>query len=224
MWDRLVARLRMWLAGTQHAPRALAAAAVIAVVLVIGLWIRNDQAAEPVAAGQPLPTATPGAAPADPTTTAAPTTRAASSAAPEVVVVDVAGKVRHPGVYRLPAGSRVEDALRAAGGARAGVDPNRLNLAAVVVDGEQIPVGIRAAAGAQPGAGTDAGGQPAGPVDLNTATIEQLETLPGVGPVLGQRILDWRDQHRGFASVDQLDEVPGVGPTRLSELTPLVSV
>lgn len=207
--------------GTRGASLVFGGAAVL-VVLAIGTWIRAGRAHDPATAGPPLATATPSAIATAGSSPAG--SASASTSAPQTVVVDVAGKVRHPGVYRLPAGARVEDALRAAGGARPNVDLNRLNLAAVVVDGEQIPVGIRAAVGAPAGGG---GGDPSaasGPVDLNTATLEQLETLPGVGPVLGQRILDWRDQHSGFTSIDQLDDVPGIGTTRLSELTPLVTV
>ncbi|MFJ2088038.1 helix-hairpin-helix domain-containing protein [Streptomyces sp. NPDC087901] len=139
------------------------------------------------------------------------------------VVVDVSGKVRRPGIHRLPAGARVADALRVAGGARPGVDLDSLNRARVLMDGEQIVVG------APPGP-TDAGGTgggvgptaAAGPVSLNTATMEQLETLPGVGPVLAQHIVDHRTQHGGFRSVDELREVNGIGDRRFADLQPLV--
>ncbi len=146
------------------------------------------------------------------------------------MVVDVAGKVRHPGLYRLPVGARVDDAVRAAGGALAGVDVSSLNLAARVVDGQQILVGIAppAGAGAAPTGGAagpgGAAGTSAGPVDLNTAGLDQLETLPGVGPVLGQHILDWRTAHGRFATVDQLLDVTGIGPAKFAALRALVSV
>jgi competence protein ComEA len=141
------------------------------------------------------------------------------------VVVDVAGKVRHPGVYRLRLGARVVDAVRAAGGARPHVNMSPLNLAAPVADGQQIVVG--AAGAARPPAEP----QPAAPVastpalvDLNSATLDQLESLPGVGPVLGQNILDWRDAHGGFTTVDQLREVTGIGDVRFGQIQPLVTL
>ncbi|QGV80682.1 ComEA family DNA-binding protein [Streptomyces ficellus] len=141
------------------------------------------------------------------------------------VVVDVSGTVRRPGVLRLPAGSRVADALRAAGGVRPGSDVTGLNRARVLMDGEHIVVG---AAPAPPGPVTGApgaavvGGVPAGPVSLNTATVEQLDTLPGVGPVLAQHIVDHRTRHGGFRSVDELREVNGIGERRFADLQPLV--
>ena len=139
------------------------------------------------------------------------------------LVVDVAGKARRPGIYRLPAGARVYDALRAAGGARQGVSTLSLNLAEPLHDGEQIVVGGPAppSAGASAASGT-ASGTPT-VVDLNTATLEQLETLPGVGPVLGQHILDWRDAHGRFSSIDQLQQVSGIGDVRFAQLKPLVA-
>jgi competence protein ComEA len=140
-------------------------------------------------------------------------------------VVDVAGKVRHPGVYRLAAGSRVIDAVRAAGGARRGVSMTSLNLAAQLQDGEQVLVGAPAQpAGAQPGSSVGADGGTGAPVDLNTATLEQLEALPGVGPVLAQRILDWRSQHGSFTSIEQLDEVSGIGPAKFAQLRDAVTL
>jgi competence protein ComEA len=152
-------------------------------------------------------------------------TSATGSTAPPLVV-DVAGKVRRPGVYRLAAGSRVIDALRAAGGARRGASTTSLNLAAQLQDGEQVLVGVPAQPGAaQPGVGAAGTGAAAGgPVNLNTATLEQLETLPGVGPVLAQRILDWRTQHGSFTSIEQLDEVSGIGPAKFGELRDAVTL
>ncbi|MEU3460200.1 ComEA family DNA-binding protein [Streptomyces sp. NPDC006733] len=137
-----------------------------------------------------------------------------------VLTVDVAGRARRPGVLRLPAGSRVADALAAAGGALPGTDTSALNLARVLSDGEQVVVGGPPAP-AGPGQGPG-GGASAGPVSLNSATAEQLETLPGVGPVLARHILDYRAQHGGFASVEQLRDVTGIGDRRFSDLKPLV--
>ncbi|MEV3972403.1 ComEA family DNA-binding protein [Streptomyces sp. NPDC050698] len=153
---------------------------------------------------------------------------AGKAGAPEIVV-DVGGKVREPGIHRLPAGSRVADALSAAGGVKPGTNTDGLNRARFLVDGEQVIVGGPAPAAA-PGSGgghtpgTPAGGAgaPAAPVSLNTATADQLDTLPGVGPVLAQHIIDYRTQHGGFRSVDELREVNGIGDRRFADLRPLV--
>ncbi|MYY00363.1 ComEA family DNA-binding protein [Streptomyces sp. SID486] len=147
------------------------------------------------------------------------------------IVVDVSGKVREPGIRRLPAGSRVADALRAAGGIRPGVSTEGLNRARFLVDGEQVVVGAGAGAGAGPAAAPGpatgplsgpAGTGPAAPVSLNTATADQLDTLPGVGPVLAQHIVDYRTRHGGFRSVDELREVNGIGDRRFADLRDLV--
>ncbi|MFJ8494644.1 helix-hairpin-helix domain-containing protein [Streptomyces sp. NPDC094038] len=140
------------------------------------------------------------------------------------IVVDVTGKVRDPGVHTLPAGSRVTDALRAAGGVRPGTDTDGLNRARFLTDGEQIVVGGPAppAAPGQTASGATTGAGPAAPLSLNTATVEQLDALPGVGPVLAQHILDFRTQHAGFRSVDELRQVRGIGDRRYSDLRDLV--
>jgi competence protein ComEA len=174
------------------------------------------------------PTATGSVAPS--TTTA--------GATPQLVV-DVAGRVRHPRVVRLPAGSRVQDALAAAGGALPGSDLVGLNLAQPLADGEQVVVAlpgrgsaVNGGAGAGgggslasgSGSGTGPGGSLSGSVsvDLNTADASALDGLPGVGPVLAQRILDWRTQHGRFSTVDELDEVSGIGDKLLAEIRPHV--
>ncbi|WSV32075.1 ComEA family DNA-binding protein [Streptomyces sp. NBC_01017] len=143
------------------------------------------------------------------------------------IVVDVSGKVREPGIHRLPAGSRVADALRAAGGVRPGTKTDSLNRARFLVDGEQVIVGGPAAVpGPAPGTGTGgaavSGAAPGAPVPLSTATVDQLDTLPGVGPVLAQHIIDYRTQHGGFRSVDELREVNGIGDRRFADLRNLV--
>ncbi|MGW0883795.1 helix-hairpin-helix domain-containing protein [Streptomyces sp. NPDC002671] len=143
------------------------------------------------------------------------------------IVVDVGGKVRHPGVRRLPAGSRVTDALRAAGGVRPGVSTEGLNRARFLVDGEQVVVGAPPGAPAPPGPVGGGGQGPAdagstAPVSLNTATADQLDTLPGVGPVLAQHIIDYRTRHGGFRSVDELRQVNGIGDRRFTDLRSLV--
>jgi competence protein ComEA len=162
------------------------------------------------------------------------------------VTVDVVGRVRRPGVVRLPAGSRVADAMAAAGGASSGADPSAVNLAALLVDGQQVriprvgdpPVGQAAGstgvggtgAAADGGAGSGGGGAGGGgsgsgvTVNLNTASVSELDGLPGVGPVLAQRIVDWRTQHGRFASVDQLGEVSGIGDKIMAQLRPRVTV
>ncbi|MGH3428622.1 MAG: helix-hairpin-helix domain-containing protein [Mycobacteriales bacterium] len=145
------------------------------------------------------------------------------------VVVSVAGRVARPGLIRLPDGTRVADALAAAGGALPGTDLMGLNIARRLSDGEQLLVGVAPPPG-QPAdsaaAGTSGGisGGTSGMVDLNTATLEQLCTIPGVGKVTAQRILDWRVEHGRFRSVDQLREVSGIGPARLAQLKRLVRV
>ncbi|WP_371636441.1 ComEA family DNA-binding protein [Streptomyces zaomyceticus] len=141
------------------------------------------------------------------------------------VIVDVAGKVRRPGVLTLPAGSRVADALRAAGGAKPDADLTGLNRARVLFDGEQVLVGLPGlpVGGQGSDAGNGAGGGGSGvPLSLNTATAEQLDTLPGVGPVLARHIVDHRTEHGGFRSVGELREVNGIGERRFADLEPLV--
>ena len=151
-------------------------------------------------------------------------------------VVHVAGAVRKPGVYRLADGARVQDAVRRAGGAARGADLGSVNLAARVADGQQVVVPRRAGAAGAGSAATAASGAGAGatgaesaasgagagaqgpPISLNSATLEQLDTLDGVGPATAQKILDWRREHGGFRSVDDLGQVPGIGPKRLAAL------
>jgi competence protein ComEA len=135
------------------------------------------------------------------------------------VVVSVAGTVRRPGLVHLPAGSRVDDAVRAAGGLTGGGQVGLLNLARRLVDGEQVLVGVAAPGGVVPG-GAVAGGL----VDLNAATADDLDGLPGIGPVLAERIVDWRTEHGRFASVDQLREVPGIGESKYSQVKSKVAV
>ncbi|MCW6008035.1 ComEA family DNA-binding protein [Micromonospora sp. CPCC 205371] len=150
-----------------------------------------------------------------------PAVNGAASASPGEVVVAVAGKVRKPGLVRLPAGARVADAVEAAGGALPGTDVALLNLARKVTDGELILVGVTAPPAQPGGAGpTQSGGK----VNLNTATLAELDALPGVGPVLAQRILDHRDQHGGFRSVSDLRQVDGIGEARYEQLKELVIV
>lgn len=142
------------------------------------------------------------------------------------IVVHVAGKVAAPGVLTLPSGSRVVDAIDAAGGAESGVDLAPLNLARVLTDGEQVLVGVEAPP-PPPGGGSGGGGSAGGTgglVDLNSATAADLDTLPGIGPTLAQRILDWRTENGRFSAVEELREVTGIGERTFADLEPLVTV
>jgi competence protein ComEA len=204
--------------------------ALLVVALVGASWaglvaLRSRPHAVDVAPAVVLATGTPppqpGASPA--------VSPVASPAASAVLLVDVQGPVRRPGVVHLPAGSRVLDALRAAGGAKRGVSTSSLNLARPLSDGEQVVLAPRAgtapAGGGAGGAGGVGGAGPAsGPVDLNAATLADLDALPGVGPVLAQRILDWRQEHGRFTSVEELQEVPGIGPATYADLRHRVRV
>lgn len=175
--------------------RALAVvAAVVAVVAALVAWQARPDV-EPVAASSP---------------------EASASASSGTVVVAVSGKVRRPGLVRLPAEARVADAIEAAGGAIPGTDMAMVNLARKLVDGELIVVGAAASSGVSPSGSAL--------VNLNTATMEQLQTLPGVGPVLAQRIVDYRDQHGGFQTVADLRKVTGIGDARYNDLKARVTV
>jgi competence protein ComEA len=132
------------------------------------------------------------------------------------VVVDVAGAVRNPGVYRLPAGARVVDAIARAGGAGPGAALEAINRAARLADGQQVVVPEAGPGGGAPvaaGAGAEEG-----PISLGSATVAQLDTIDGIGPVTAQKIVEYRDQHGGLASVDQLDQVSGIGPATMESL------
>jgi competence protein ComEA len=144
---------------------------------------------------------------------------AARARAAPGLIVDVEGAVRRPGLVRLPAGSRVADAVARAGGATRRADRSGVNLAAPVSDGQQVLVPRTGSAG---GAPTGASAAASGPVSLSSATAEQLDALPGVGPVTAQKIVDYRAQHGSFHSVDELDAIPGIGPARLADLRGLV--
>ncbi|MGW6307791.1 helix-hairpin-helix domain-containing protein [Streptomyces niveus] len=225
VWLAVRERLPLWVqlrCGLE--PRTLAALVVVLVVAAV-------LAAQHFWSGRPQPVRAPetvreAVAATEQARDPAPSPGAAPSAPASVskrVVVDVSGKVRSPGVRRLPAGSRVTDALRAAGGVEPGADLTGLNRARVLLDGEQVVVG-----GPQPPGqaaavpGTGAAGPEGAPVSLSTATVEQLDTLPGVGPVLARHIIDYRTQHGGFSSVGQLREVNGIGERRFADIEPRV--
>jgi competence protein ComEA len=209
---------------------ALAAVGVIAVLVTVFALVRDKT---PAVASAKLP-------PVQMVSSASPTPSTAASNGP--VVVSVVGLVHKPGLATLDAGARIADALSAAGGPLDGADLMGLNMARRVTDGEQIVVGIAAppgepvAMGSSVSVGTgnamppDAPAKPGkdagsgGPVNLNTATVEELDTLPGIGPVTAAAIVAWRDANGRFASVDQLGDVDGIGPARLEKLRNLVHV
>ena len=147
--------------------------------------------------------------------------RTSADARPRLVV-HVVGAVRRPGLYRLRDGSRISDAVGRAGGPTARADLTLVNLAAPLADGTQVVVPARLPAAAAPAAG-GAAAAPAGPLHLNTATAEQLDELPGVGPVTAEKIVAYRQKHGAFSSVDELDAIPGIGPARLEQLRELVA-
>jgi competence protein ComEA len=182
--------------------RVLAGGIVVVLLLVVGgkVLLRPAQPAVP-----------------HPVQVAAPAARTVAV----TIYVDVVGAVRRPGLYRLKEGARVADAVSRAGGPTPKAELELVNLAARISDGEQVVVPRRGAAGAVGVA--SAGSAPGGPVHLNSATLEQLDALPGIGPVTAQKILDYRQEHGAFGSVDELDGVPGIGPARLADLRPLVA-
>jgi competence protein ComEA len=189
--------------------RRLLAVALV-VVVAVAFAVRQAHSAKPAAALRVAPL------------------RASSDAsgrahpAPPSVVVDVEGAVRRPGLVRLVPGSRVVDAVARAGGTTRRADRSGVNLAAPVSDGQQVLVPVRGApAGAGVG-GTGGAGGASAPVSLSTATAEQLDALPGIGPVTAQKILDYRAQHGAFHAVAELDAIPGIGPARIADLQGLV--
>ncbi|MEU5207806.1 ComEA family DNA-binding protein [Streptomyces sp. NPDC020742] len=257
-WLAVRERLPLWVqlrCGTD--PRALAALALVLVVAV-GLAVqhfwtgRPEEVRVPVAEGARAEhghgAAQGGGARSvvpPSSSSAAATAGGPPGAGGRQVVVDVAGKVRRPGIHRMPPGSRVIDALRAAGGVLRGASTQGLNRARLLTDGEQIVVGSgagggtgngagvgvgsgggtgagSAVGGGSPGGATGAGGGASGPVSLSTASEQQLDALPGVGPVLARHIVEFRTQHGGFTSVDQLRQVNGIGERRFADLRTLV--
>ncbi|CAM5526390.1 DNA-binding protein [Streptomyces avidinii] len=213
-------RLPLWLQDRcEVRPRTVAAVAVV-LVAAVGFAGQQYWRARPQTVTAPA-VVTPGAVPAASAASAgAPAggSSAGGSGGAVRIVVDISGKVRDPGVRRLPAGSRVEDALAAAGGVRPGTDTTGLNRARVLVDGEQVVVG----APAQPPPGGAGGGPAPGPLSLGSATVAQLDGLPGVGPVLAQHIVDFRTARGGFRSVEELRQVDGIGERRFADLRTLV--
>ena len=197
--------------------RSLWIAGLVAALLLAG-WTWLDRPRVEPAPARPADTTV--ATPAPATTTVGEVAETSAT-----VVVSVVGLVARPGLVTLPTGARVAAAIEAAGGLRPEADPASVNLAAVVTDGEQIAVGVPGTAGAvadgEVSGATGGGGRS---VDLNAAGAAELDALPGIGPVLAQRIVDYRTQNGPFTRVDQLDDVPGIGPAIFAELRPLVTV
>ncbi len=202
----------------------------LTVLLLLGIgyavqhfWLGRPQPVPvPVAAAATNPAVPPphrGTTPPNPPASGGASAASAVLAGPSgpEVVVDVAGKVQHPGLRTLPSGSRVADALRLAGGPLPDTETDSVNLARVLTDGEQIVVGAPAGL-----FGTT--GQPTAPLSLNHATVDQLDALPGVGPSLAQRITLFRREHGGFRSVDQLRQVSGIGDRKFLDLRPLLTL
>jgi competence protein ComEA len=193
------------------ARRLSAALVLVAVALVVGvrhLGARAQPAALRIAPIRATPTDRPPAG------------------SPHLVVVDVEGAVRRPGLVRLPSGSRVADAVSRAGGLGRKADRSAVNLAAPVADGQQVLVpraGMPPPGGAAGAAGAAGSSSAGGPISLSSASAEQLDTLPGIGPVTARKIVAFREQHGPFHSVDDLDAIPGIGPARLAELQGLVT-
>ena len=211
---------------------SLAVVGVIAVLVTVFTLMRD----------KPPPVASAKLPPVEMVSSASPTPGPAPPNAAGPVVVSVVGLVHKPGLVTLAPGARIADALAAAGGALDGADLIGLNMARRVTDGEQLIVGIAAAPGqpatmgssisstpaaAEPAGSSPAGGKPSAPdglVDLNVASVEELDALPGIGPVTAAAIIAWRDANGRFTSVDQLGDVDGIGPARLDKLRDLVRV
>ncbi|MFC4560845.1 helix-hairpin-helix domain-containing protein [Nocardiopsis mangrovi] len=199
--------------------------AVCVVAAIATVWFFLHARPEP----QPPPELRAGSAradtPGEPSAAPVPTPTGAAPASTAEVTVHVGGDVGSPGVFTLPAGSRVADAIEAAGGLTDDAETGSLNLARPLADGEQVLVGADTAPTTAP-ADTAAppGGAPEAPLDLNTATPEQLEELPGIGPALAGRIIDYRTANGGFTTVEQLHDVSGIGEKRFTDLRPLVHV
>ncbi|NUU20151.1 MAG: ComEA family DNA-binding protein [Streptomycetaceae bacterium] len=235
--DRIPPGLRAFRVGVDG--RVVAAVAVLALLAIVvagvGWWRARPEPVAVPQAGAMAPLAAtvsssdaPSKRPASAVSASSATMPASAAAS---VAVHIVGRVAHPGLFTLPSGARVDDALKAAGGVLPGTDLAVLNLARIVADGEQIPVGVPGATAAPvPPAGLPAPGAASGApgaataVDLNSAPAEQLESLPGIGPVMASGIIEWRTAHGRFTSVDQLREIRGIGERRFEELRTKVRV
>ncbi len=220
-----------WRTSTRTVLAVAVVLLIVAVVLGLRFWWALRASADPPSVPRPVATVPVGAT-SLPTSVASPTAGVVGIRGPGgALLVHVVGQVRRPGVVRVPAGGRVEDAVRLAGGPTSAADLSLINLARPLVDGEQVRVLAKGeaptAAGAAPGGvggSSGLGGANGGRVSLNSADAGALDTLPGVGPVLAARILSWRTEHGRFTSVEELGEVSGIGDRLLSLLRPLVSL
>lgn len=224
-------RLRVWVhwVGTG---RLIASAGAVAVVAALGWWLLRSPAppteARLTSAADVSTTAGAAGGSGDPPSGAVVPVPSAVTTVPTQLVVHVAGAVVSPGVFELPPGSRVGEAIAAAGGAAPTADPNALNLAAPLADGDRVAVPV--AGETAPGAAVDggvsngSGEEPAGPVNVNTASVAALEELPGVGPATAQAIVAHRETNGPFASIDDLEGVRGIGPAKLEALRSSVTV
>lgn len=216
-----LARLGLDRIGPWHVAAVMT---LVAVAVGVAAWLSVRSQAEPAASGELRPAAEPLMSVESPGPGAG-SPGATPSQPAEELTVDVAGKVRSPGIAVLPSGSRVVDALEAAGGAKRGVDLTSLNLARLLVDGEQILVGVSPPPGVPGTVTSPDSAQPSGAlVNINTADQTVLETLPGVGPVTAQAIITWRTDNGGFSAVEELIEVSGIGEATMAKLAPLVTV
>ncbi len=215
-------RLRPWIQWVGTGRIVTTAVAVLAVAA--GGWWLLRTPSPPTEAGLPYAATTTSSSP-DATATATVSTVTAVES-PADVVVHVAGAVAEPGVYELPSGARVHQAIEAAGGVLPRADPAVLNLAALLADGERIYVPRPGESVPLPTSGTASGsvGDPPGPIDVNHATIEQLDELPGIGPATAAAIVDHREENGPFAGVDDLEAVRGIGPAKLEAIRDLVTV
>jgi competence protein ComEA len=230
-------RLPVWAHGLSGRVSRGTVVTVIAVVvaLVLGVFVvvHHRSGGSAAYAGSSWPGSTspdPSVAAGSSASATSAGTTGAASASSDSIVVDVGGRVRRPGLVTLPPGSRVADAIAAAGGALRRKDVATTDLAAKVGDGQLLLIGPAPSSGAAAATGESSSGGPStdgsassAPVSLSSADLTTLETLPGVGPVTAQKIIDWRTAHNGFTSIEQLQQVPGIGPSHYAEVEALVT-
>ena len=219
MPEDLSALDRLALAWDRPSTRWLVIGLVVAVLLAVVMALRSSPAQT---ATVPVVSKSGSAGPSPSSSVAAVADSPSPTPSPSFVVVDVIGPVRHPGLYTLPAGSRIADAVQAAGGVKG--DRPKLNLAQILEDGQQIDVaGSQVAASPAVSGAATSSAQSDGKINLNTATASQLEELPRVGPVMANKIIEFREQHSGFRTVDQLREVSGIGDATFAQIAPHVT-
>ena len=217
--------------GREHLALLLVAG-VVAIGIAVTYLTRAQAHTVPVSLATPVLVTPPASATAAADAGPAGSRSPSALASPRGIVVQVLGPVKRPGVITVPEGTRVNEAIARCGGLTAGADPGQLNLAAVLHDADQVVIGTRAEPGgtvrndgAQPaGAGGAPWGSGVAAVDLNTATSEQLDQIPGIGPITAQKILDWREQHGRFTTVTELREIDGIGAKTFARIEPHVRV